>query len=210
MQQPVTIYGAGGHARVVLELLEEDGRTVRYFCADNPETTSLLGYPVHGAEAALFQGTEVVIAIGDNGVRRTIARRLQGPFAKALHRNSYVSSRASLGEGTVAMSGATVNTGAHIGAHCIVNTRASVDHDCRIGDFAHIAPGATLCGHVDIGEGALVGAGAVIVPKVRIGRWAVIGAGAIIRNDVPDGATVVGNPGRIFFITKNIPDGSEQ
>ncbi|HZW78021.1 MAG TPA: acetyltransferase, partial [Flavobacteriaceae bacterium] len=38
--------------------------------------------------------------------------------------------------------------------------------------------------------------GASIIPGVNIGKWCTIGAGAVILHDVPDGATVVGNPGR--------------
>jgi acetyltransferase EpsM len=36
-----------------------------------------------------------------------------------------------------------------------------------------------------------------VIPSIRIGRWCTIGAGAVILRDVPDGSTVVGNPGRI-------------
>ena len=49
---------------------------------------------------------------------------------------------------------------------------------------------------VHLERGATVGAGAVLLPGVRIGRGALIGAGAIVVDDVPGGATVVGNPAR--------------
>lgn len=47
-------------------------------------------------------------------------------------------------------------------------------------------------------EGAAIGAGAVIVCGVTIGKGALVGAGAVVTKDVPDGATVVGNPARIL------------
>lgn len=47
-------------------------------------------------------------------------------------------------------------------------------------------------------EGAAIGAGAVIVCGVTIGKGAFVGAGAVVTRDVPDGATVVGNPARIL------------
>lgn len=34
--------------------------------------------------------------------------------------------------------------------------------------------------------------------KLRIGKGAVIGAGAVVLNDVPPGATMVGNPARLL------------
>ena len=46
-------------------------------------------------------------------------------------------------------------------------------------------------------RGASIGAGAVILPGVTIGERAMIGAGAVVTRDVPDDATVVGNPARI-------------
>jgi sugar O-acyltransferase (sialic acid O-acetyltransferase NeuD family) len=201
MRKPIFLYGAGGHAKVILEMLEEEGREVRYIFDDNAGLQSFLGYPVRpwdhaGSGGAEFEG---IISIGDNATRRKIAARVGGPFARATHRNAYISPRAIRGEGTVVMSGVSIHSGAVIGAHCIVNTHASVDHDCRTGDYVHIAPHAVLCGHVEVGEGTLIGAGTVIIPEIKIGRWAIIGAGSVIRSDVPDGAMVAGNPARVFL-----------
>jgi acetyltransferase EpsM len=99
------------------------------------------------------------------------------------------------------MAGAVVNAGTVIGNHSVINTCASVDHECQIGDYVHIAPGAHLCGLIQVGEGTLIGAGASVIPCVKIGRWCTIGAGAAVVSDVPDGATVVGVPGRIVWRT---------
>jgi acetyltransferase EpsM len=199
MEAPVILYGAGGHAKVILELLEAAGREVRGFVADGSEVQRLLGYPVQSWNERDGQGLEWIIAIGDNAIRRKKAALVGTPFTRVAHGNSYISSRAAWGEGTVVMSGGTINSGAFVGAHCIINTHASVDHDCRLENFVHIAPHATLCGHVEVGEGTLIGAGAVVIPGIKIGRWSVIGAGSVIRNDVPDGVLVAGNPGRIFL-----------
>ena len=43
-------------------------------------------------------------------------------------------------------------------------------------------------------SGASIGSNAVILPGVTIGNGALIGAGAVVTKDVPDGATVAGNP----------------
>jgi UDP-2-acetamido-3-amino-2,3-dideoxy-glucuronate N-acetyltransferase len=44
--------------------------------------------------------------------------------------------------------------------------------------------------------GASIGAGAVIMAGVTVGEWAMIGAGSVVTHDVPDGATVKGNPAK--------------
>jgi acetyltransferase EpsM len=43
-----------------------------------------------------------------------------------------------------------------------------------------------------------VGIGVNVIQGITIGKWCTIGAGAVIISDVPDGCTVVGNPGRII------------
>jgi len=49
-----------------------------------------------------------------------------------------------------------------------------------------------------VADGVWIGMAAVILPQCRrIGRGAIIGAGAIVAHDVPPGAVVVGNPGRV-------------
>jgi acetyltransferase-like isoleucine patch superfamily enzyme len=45
---------------------------------------------------------------------------------------------------------------------------------------------------------AAIGSGAVLLPGITIGERAVVGAGAVVTTSVPDGAVVVGNPGRIL------------
>lgn len=54
------------------------------------------------------------------------------------------------------------------------------------------------CEGILVRRGAAIGAGAVILPGVEIGEQAVVGAGAVVTRDVPDRATVVGNPARIL------------
>lgn len=50
---------------------------------------------------------------------------------------------------------------------------------------------------VTIGDGAWVGIGAIILKGVHVGAGARIDAGAVVTRDVPDGATVTGNPARL-------------
>ena len=53
------------------------------------------------------------------------------------------------------------------------------------------------CGKpVFIGENVWIGGGAIILPGVTVGDDAIVGAGAVVTRDVPNGATVAGNPAR--------------
>lgn len=62
-----------------------------------------------------------------------------------------------------------------------------------------------LAGNVIVGEGTHLGIGACVIQGIRIGKWCTIGAGTVIIKDIPDGATVVGNPGKIIKI-KDVSD----
>ena len=193
------LYGASGHGRVIKEILESLNQKVDGFIDDNPSVDEQLGLPVlHSAESV----DEVIVSIGDNGMRKRVADRLRCKFAKGtVHPRAVVSQTVTIDAGSVVMAGAVINAGTVIGKHCVINTCASIDHECQIGDYVHIAPGAHLCGLIQVGEGTLIGAGASVIPCVKIGRWCTIGAGAAVVSDVPDGATVVGVPGRIVWRT---------
>lgn len=199
----IKIYGAGGHSKVIIDLAECLGYTVNKLFDDFPEKAHLLPktdkMDLSSTKEEFFSDDDpMIIAIGDNHVRRELANKLNPRFEILVHPSAVVSHYASLGEGTVVMAGGIVQAGAKVGQHVIINTGALVDHDNIIGDFAHISPNVSLAGHVEIGEGTHIGAGASVIPTVKVGRWCTIGAGAVIIRDVPDFAVVVGNPGRII------------
>lgn len=192
------LYGASGHAKVIIDILQSTGVKISGLFDDNPDLKSLSGMKVLGKYAGRELEAPLIISIGNNEIRAQIAKKLKVNFGQAVHPGTLISPSARIGEGTVVMQGAIVQADAKIGEHVIINTRSSIDHDCFIGDFVHISPGATLSGNVQVGEGTHVGAGAVIIPGVKIGRWCRIGAGTVVIKDIPDGVTAVGNPARII------------
>lgn len=185
------LYGASGHAKVIMDILEAQGKKISGMLDDNPALQELLGYPVfHNSR----DKSPAIISIGDNKTRKKISELLVGvSFETAIHPSAIVSPRSSIDEGTVVMQGAIIQSSSHIGKHTIINTGASVDHDCRVGDFVHISPHSTLCGNVKVGEGSWIGAGTTIIPGVKIGKWCVIGAGSVVTKDIPDYSLAAGN-----------------
>ncbi len=194
------LYGASGHAKVIIEILELLNIPVEGLFDDNPDIKQLLGYPVFGRlEVSKAPSGRFVISVGNNRIRKDLSERYPVQYAhEVVHPTATLSKRVQLGEGSVVMGHAIVNVDTFIGKHVIINTSASVDHDCLVEDFVHIAPNATLCGGVTIGEGSLIGAGSVVAPNIKIGKWVTIGAGASVFRDVEDYAVVVGNPGRVI------------
>ncbi len=193
----LNIIGASGHCKVVIDILLSQDITIGDIYDDDVNIEEILGYKVlHHLDDKTLKDP-VIIAIGKNSIRKSLAEKFKGNFTSAvLHSTSFVSHFAQIGEGTVVMANSSVNSNAIVGEHCIINTGATVEHDCIIEDFAHISPNAALAGGVSVGEGSHVGIGAVVIPGIKIGKWVIIGAGAVIIRDVPDYAVVVGNPGK--------------
>ena len=192
------LYGASGHAKVIIDICLNSNKEITIIIDDNKEVKSLLNYQVVQFESLKNITNQWIVSIGNNKIRKKIVSKLQGTFYTAIHPKTTIDVTVKIGEGTVVMAGAIINSMTKIGKHCIINTASSIDHDCLLENYVHISPNATLCGGIKVGEGSHIGAGAIIIPNITIGKWCTIGAGAVILKDIPDGATVVGTPGKII------------
>lgn len=189
------IYGASGHGKVVKSASRE---AVTFFIDDNPKLINFSGLPVHRYQENFESSLPLVVAVGNNKIRKSIVEKVRHSFTNVISDTAILDSSIILGHGNQILHGAILQADTVLGNHCILNSGSSVDHDCVLSDYCHIAPNATLCGNVNIGEGSLIGAGAVVIPGVNIGKWCTIGAGSVVINNVPDYSTVVGNPGKII------------
>jgi sugar O-acyltransferase (sialic acid O-acetyltransferase NeuD family) len=204
---PIIGYGAGGHAKSLLEALRSEGRfEVVALVDDDParDGGELLGVPVVARSVESWRGDVEHAFVGVGGVvavdprRRAFARLEAAGFVlpPVVHASAAVSERADLGRGAQILAQAVVNAAARIGDGAIVNTGAIVEHDCVVGRSAHLGPRAVIGGEVEVGEGAHVGMGAVVVEGLRVGAGAFVAAGAVVAADVADGAWVAGVPAR--------------
>jgi sugar O-acyltransferase (sialic acid O-acetyltransferase NeuD family) len=209
MKQAIGL-GAGGHAKVIIEILRLRGEFEVIGLLDaNPRLhgTAVLGVPVLGGDSQMSELLtrelrHAFVGLGstsDNGPRTVLYEMAKAngfEVIAAIDPRASISPSAIIGAGAIIMPGAIVNAGARIGENVIVNSGAIIEHDCTIGNHVHIATGARLGGGVTVLDGAHVGLGAGIRQGARIGRNAVVGAGAVVIHDVADGATVAGVPAR--------------
>jgi UDP-perosamine 4-acetyltransferase len=208
MIDDVVIIGAGGHGKVVLDILTAEGKYRPVgFVDNNPSLLDsyVCGLPVLGPINALprlkrQRIRHAIVAIGDNRQRLSQLPEIDAAgitLVNAVHPTAFVSPRATLGRGVIIAPKASVIVDAKIGDLAIVNTAAVVDHECEVGEGAHVCPGAILAGRVRVGRGAFIGIGAQVIQCRSVGEFAVVGAGAAVIEDVPDGATAVGVPARV-------------
>ncbi len=208
MQNPVLIFGAGTLGKIALDIFNRNNVLVYGFLDDDKKLHNTeIGEIVvlgetddDGFLKIVGQKTESFVAISNIKVKKKIVeilneRRHVMPV-NAIHDRSVVSENAVIGHGNLVMANATVNPFAKIGNHCIIQSGVVIDTDANVADYVTIASGAMINAGAELAEGAFIGSNAVIVTGIKVGKNARVGAGSVVIEDVPDNATVFGNPAK--------------
>jgi len=203
----VVVFGSGGQARVVSEILLHDKKVELVGFIDpltkNPKE-KIFGLPILGGfeviPSLIKKGVQgFVVGVGDNKIRAKRFKELIEAGlepVKAVHPTATITKEVIIGKGTVVAMGAMIATKAKIGKNVIINSGAIVEHETTIGDHVHVAPGAVLAGRVRVKKYTLVGLRAVVKEFLTIGERSIVGAGAVVVKDVADKMVVVGIPAK--------------
>jgi sugar O-acyltransferase (sialic acid O-acetyltransferase NeuD family) len=206
------IWGAGGHGKVVADLIRACGHELLGFVDSDGTKLGTVVEPGGGVVVAteedflarLGAGDDlpddadaVVVAVGRNDLRSHQLAALQARLARALcHPAATVSPSAVVERGSVVFAGAVINADARVGTGCIVNSGAIVEHDSVLETAVHVSPGAVLSGSVRVEAEAWIGAGAVVIEGITVGARTTVGAGAVVVRDLPPDVIAVGVPAR--------------
>lgn len=204
----IVVFGASGHAKVVIDILEKQGTyQIAFLVDDDPKLwgKSFYGYKVIDGRESLINNhkrpSAGIVAIGDNASRMKVAKWFVEhgfTLANAIHPTAAIARGARISAGTVIMPGVVINGDTIVGKNVIINTGATVDHDSVINDGVHIAPGCHLCGNVSVGDGTLIGAGSIVIPGIEIGSEVFVTAGSTVVKNIVDNQRVTGNPARVL------------
>lgn len=197
----VIIIGAGGHGKVIADIIRLNGDIV-YGYLDDKRPEVLPGFHVLGEVEAIRKFAVkdycFFVAIGNNHIRQKIMESY--PIAEwyaAIHPSAIIADDVEIDAGVAIMANAVINSGSKIGRGVIINTSSTVDHDNVIGNFAHISPGVHLGGTVHIGDRSWVGIGATVINNIDICDDCIIGAGAVVVGDINVSGKYIGVPAKL-------------
>ena len=194
--ETIVIYGAGGHAKVIADILRltEQYEIIGFLDDNNPQKygNDFYGSYIIGGKEKLNlikkNGTvNIIIGFGNNYIRLRLGgmlKKIGFNLVSAIHPTSILARDISIGPGTV------------VAAGVIINTNVTIDHECNIQDGVHISPGVIIAGNVNVGKGSWIGVGAIISDHIIIGSGSIIGAGAVVVNNIPNDVVAYGFPAK--------------
>ena len=200
----IILIGSGGHCRSCIDVIECAGVFEIAGIVDVQMDTKTvpLGYKLLGddqqLESLVASFNHVLITVGqikNATVRAQLFDRVKafgGALPVTISPHARIARGVDIGEGTIVLHNALINTAANVGANCIVNSAALIEHDAVIGDNTHVSTRVTVNGGATIGANSFIGSGVVIREGVHIGSNTIIGAGAVVKFDVPDNEIIKG------------------
>jgi sugar O-acyltransferase (sialic acid O-acetyltransferase NeuD family) len=212
--QPLLFLGAGGHARDLLDLVQDINAVagpryqIRGFLDDDPRLagTRRADVPVLGPLAAVAAHPDAVFVscLGSPSSYRRKESILQPlglsreRYATLIHPTAFVSRYATIGQGCLLFPGVTVHGGAVLGDHLLLLSQVVVNHDCLVGDHTTLAASVNLAGGVRVGRRCYLGASCCLRGGLVVGDEALVGMGSVVLEDVLPGTVVAGNPARLL------------
>jgi len=205
----VLVLGASAFPKIADLLRAFPDLAVEGILDDDPKLAGACvgGVPVRGplmaVHDALLRHHALIFAIGSwrtRLVRFEILRRLavtRERWVSLVHPAAQVSTTARIGGGCI------VHAGAVVLPETVIDDFVVLSPHALIGDGNHLAEGvlvggnATTTAGVYIGPYAHLGAGSCVGEHLRVGAGAQLGLGCVVLRDVPPGAFVLGNPGRV-------------
>ena len=117
------------------------------------------------------------------------------------------------------VTGVEIHPAAKIGRGLFIDHGAGVviGETAEVGDGVTMYQGVTLGGtgfargkrHPTVGREVMIGSGAKLLGPIEVGARSKIGANSVVVHDVPQNATVVGNPGHPVRVDGRRPDGPD-
>lgn len=198
------MFGAGGHSKDLAYLSQFDKYNKWNIIGYLDDNKSLVNESIIGSVSDLpslldkYKSLFYTIGINSSSIRKSIDKDFGSIHraANLIHQTAVIGSDCLYKNGLTMGPYSVLTTMVNLGAHVHINTAASINQASSVGDYCTISPGARICGDVSIGDGTSIGAGAIVINFKSVGSNCILGAGTVVIDHIPNGATIVGVPGR--------------
>lgn len=199
MTKDLILIGSGGHAGAVADAATSAGFNIVGFFDPTPRPAASDRKVMDSLDGIDIAATDFALGIGANYSREDAYASIKNSFPGArfpaiVHSSAWVSPLATLAEGVVVMSMASVGPGCVVEFGALLNTGSSLDHDSLLSSYASLGPGARTGGNVRIAERTVIGLNAGVLQGVSIGSDTVVGAHSFVNKDIPGATVAYGAP----------------
>lgn len=195
-KESIVLVGGGGHCKSCIDIIELGDRFKIVGILEKTDMINMeiLGYPVIGddslIESLAQEGYNFLISVGQirsSAIREKLYHRIKqagGRLPVIVSPRAYVSKHSSIGEGTIIMHNALINSCVKIGNCCILNTGSLVEHDTTVGDFCHISTVSVLNGSVTMGSHCFTGSNTVVNNNISVCDSVIIPSGIRVDKNI--------------------------
>ena len=197
----IILIGAGGHCTSCIDVIEMQQKFKIIGLIDNSKKKLSMNYKIIGDDKELKKISKktkyALITIGhikNSKIRENLFKKVLNygfKFPTIVSPLSYVSKRATIGDGTIVMHGAIINAGAKIGKNCIINNKTLIEHDVVIEDNCHLSTRSTVNGGVTIKKNSFIGSCSVIKQNIKIGKNCFVNANLFIEKNLKDNLKIL-------------------
>jgi sugar O-acyltransferase (sialic acid O-acetyltransferase NeuD family) len=190
-KKKIILIGCEGHAKVCADVILNDKKYQIAGCVCNEKKNSNLLIIGPDKDLKKIRKKYKYALIGVGQIKSSITRRRIFNNLKKLNftlpviksKDSLISNKAKINEGTIIMDGAIIRPDVKIGYNSIINTKAIIEHDVEIGNNTHISTGVIVNGNVKIGNNVFIGSGSIIVNDIKIKSNSFIKAGTTVKEN---------------------------
>lgn len=190
----ILVFGAGGHSRVIQEIIMQHGKyeieAIVVSAIFDPSDREWPAPLIAEADLKKTTATQAVLALGNNELRERIYKDIMKvrdfTFPSLVHKSAIVSPDAELGSGSIIMAGCIIQNGVRLGSHCLINSGTIVDVDAVIGKFVDIGLGSVIGRNVTVGEFANIGLRTTINENLHIPERGIVRPGQLMIKNSSD------------------------